>query len=92
MVTGKVSGLVNVIVGAVAPIQTVVLPLMVAVGVGLTVIATVALTPAQGLLVVNVKVALPEYPEGGPQVALSVVLFGLNVPPIPPSVQVPPVE
>jgi len=40
---------------------------------------------------VNVSVAVPLYVPGGVQVAFNVVLFGLNVPPTPPSVQVPPV-
>jgi len=42
-------------------------------------------------VVVSVSVTEPEYPVGGVYVAFSVVLFGLNVPPIPPSDQTPPV-
>ena len=41
--------------------------------------------------VVNVNVTDPEYPVGGVYVAFRVVLFGLKVPPIPPSDQTPPV-
>ena len=39
--------------------------------------------------VVKVKVAVPLYPDGGVQVAFKVAASGLNVPPTPPSDQVP---
>ena len=42
-------------------------------------------------MVVKVNVTCPENNAGAVQVALSVVALGLNVPPTPPSDQVPPV-
>ena len=52
--------------------------------------------PQELPVVVNIKVAVPEYPPGGVQVAFKSFAFGLNVPPasvdhVPP-VALPPIE
>jgi hypothetical protein len=51
--------------------------------VGVTIIFTVDVTAAQGLMpvLVNVKVEVPLYPAGGVHVAVKVLALGLNVPP-----------
>jgi hypothetical protein len=63
-----------------------------AVGVVFTVIFFVALAvPQEPPVVVKVKVAMPLKVTGGFHVAFSVVAPGVNVPPMPPSDQMPPV-
>ena len=62
-----------------------------AVGLGFTCIVLLALAVPQGPpVVVNTSVAVPENPDGGVHVAVSVLAFGLNVPPLTVD-QVPPV-
>lgn len=63
------------------------------VGVGFTRSVFEAVTVPQGLPVaVNVNVTVPEYEAGGVYVAFKVVALGENVPPTPPSLQVPVVD